>query len=119
MPISPPTPSTRTRHPSERRAARWYRLRGYRILARNVWLAGAELDLVVRRGRTIAFVEVKSKAGERFGDPLEMVPPAKVARVRRAALAWLAAHPGLETLETRFDVLAERSGRIEHVPGAF
>jgi putative endonuclease len=115
--ISPPTPSTR--HPSERRAARWYRLHGYRILARNVWLAGGELDLVVRRGRTIAFVEVKSKAGGGFGDPLEMVTPVKVERLRRAALAWLAAHPELEPLDARFDVVAERAGRIEHLPDAF
>jgi putative endonuclease len=81
-----------------------------------VWLAGAELDLVVRRGRTVAFVEVKSKAGDGFGAPEEMVTPVKVDHVRRAALAWLAAHPGLEP---RFDVVAERAGRIEVVQDAF
>lgn len=107
------------RHPSERRAARWFRLRGYRVLATNMWLAGAELDLVVRRGRTLAFVEVKSKAGDGFGDPLEMIPPAKAERIRRAALAWLAAHPETAGLEPRFDVVAERSRRIEHVADAF
>jgi putative endonuclease len=104
------------RHPSERRAARWYRLRGYRVLEANVWLAGAELDLVVRRGRTVVFVEVKSKAGDGFGDPLEMVSPVKVERIRRAATAWLARHPGHEI---RFDVVAERAGRIEVLQDAF
>ena len=84
-----------------------------------MWLAGGELDLVVRRGRTIAFVEVKSKAGCGFGDPLEMVTPVKIERLRRAALAWLAAHPELEALDVRFDVVAERAGRIEHLPEAF
>lgn len=112
-------PAPTFRHPSERRAARWYRLRGYRVLATNVWLAGAELDLVVRRGRTLAFVEVKSKAGAGFGDPLEMIPPVKAERIRRAALAWLAAHPEAAGLEPRFDVVAERSRRIEHVANAF
>ena len=73
------------RHPSERRAAWWYRCRGYRVLGRNVWVGGYELDLIVRRGRTIACVEVKSKSGSRFGDPLEMVTPVKVGRLRRAA----------------------------------
>ncbi|HEY6962370.1 MAG TPA: YraN family protein [Gaiellaceae bacterium] len=104
------------RHPSERRAARWYRLRGYRILDHNVWLAGAELDLVVRRGRTVAFVEVKSKSGDGFGTPGEMVTPAKMERLRRAALAWLRVHPGLDP---RFDVVAEDRGRLEVVQDAF
>jgi len=107
------------RHPSELRAARWYRLRGYRVLAANVWLAGAELDLVVRRGRTLAFVEVKSKSGDGYGDPLEMVTPVKVERIRRAASAWLAAHPGRAGLDLRFDVAAERAGRMEVVQDAF
>lgn len=105
-----------SRHPSEDRAARWYRLRGYRILDRNVWLAGFELDLVVRRGRTVAFVEVKSKSGDGFGDPLEMVTPMKADRLRRAATAWLAQNPGLQP---RFDVAAERAGRMEVVQDAF
>jgi len=113
------TTSSRRRHPSEARAARWYRLRGYRVLGANVWLAGAELDLVVRRGRVLAFVEVKSKAGDGYGDPLEMVTPVKVARIRRAAEAWLAAHPEHAALDVRFDVVAVRAGRVEQVPAAF
>jgi putative endonuclease len=86
------------------------------VLAANVWLAGAELDLVVRRGRTVVFVEVKSKAGDGFGDPLEMVTPVKVARIRRAAAAWLARRPAERI---RFDVAAERSGRMEVRQDAF
>ncbi len=84
---------TRPRHPSERRAARWYRLRGYRLLGTNVWVAGYELDVIARRRGTIVFCEVKSKAGERFGDPLEMVDAEKVRRVRRAAEAWARVAP--------------------------
>jgi Holliday junction resolvase-like predicted endonuclease len=36
---------------------RWYRLRGWKILGENVWAGGNELDLIVRRGRTLRFVE--------------------------------------------------------------
>jgi putative endonuclease len=107
------------RHPSEGRAAWWYRLRGYRVLARNAWASGYELDLVVRRGRVVAFVEVKSKAGGGFGDPLEMVTPVKVERLRRAAEGWLAAHPEARGLAIRFDVAAERARRLEVVQDAF
>ena len=107
------------RHPSERRAAWWYRLHGYRVLAANCWAGGYELDLVVRRGRSLVFVEVKSKAGPGFGDPLEMVTPLKVERLRRAAGAWLRSNPSLLGLELRFDVAAERAGRMEVVQDAF
>ena len=43
----------------------WYRLRGWKILGENVWAGGNELDLIVRRGRTLRFVEVKAKKGSR------------------------------------------------------
>jgi len=89
------------------------------VLDTNVWVAGAELDLVVRRGRVLAFVEVKSKAGTGFGDPFEMVSPVKAERIRRAASAWLARRPELARLEVRFDVVGVRAGRIEHLRGAF
>ena len=107
------------RNAAEVRAARWYRWRGWRVLDHNRWLGGAELDLVVRRGRVLAFVEVKSKSGDRFGDPLEMVTPVKIARIQRAAQLWLRLHPEFAELNVRFDVIAERAGKIEHLPDAF
>jgi putative endonuclease len=109
----------RPRNDAERRAARWYRWRGYRILATNCWIGGFELDLVARRGRALVFCEVKSKNGDGFGDPLEMVTREKARRVRRAAEMWLAAHPDLRPLDARFDVIAARRGRLTHVPDAF
>ena len=107
------------RNSSEQRALRHYRLRFYRILGTNVWIGGYEIDLVVRRGRSIAFVEVKSKSGRRFGDPFEMVTEEKQRRLRLAAEAWLAAHPEASGLVARFDVVAIREGRLERVAGAF
>jgi putative endonuclease len=62
---------------------------------------------------------VKSKTGTRFGDPLEMVDDMKVRRVRAAADAWLARHPETGELEVRFDLIADRAGRLQHVPNAF
>jgi putative endonuclease len=107
------------RNSFERKALRHYRLRGYRILGTNVWTGGYELDLVVRRGRRLAFVEVKAKSGPGLGDPLEMVTDEKQRRVRRAAEAWLAAHPAAAGLEARFDVVAVRDGRLARVTNAF
>ena len=59
-----PTPSAPRREPGRAAAARHYRLRGYRILGANVRAGGYELDLIVRRGARLVFVEVKERARE-------------------------------------------------------
>ena len=104
---------------AERRARRFYRLRGYRVLAENVWAGGYELDLVVRRGGCLVFCEVKAKLGEGYGLPAEMVGVEKQRRLRRAAEAWLAAHPELAGLEVRFDVVAVSRGGVMQLADAF
>lgn len=100
---------------AERRVAWHYRLRGYRILARNIRAGGVELDLIVRRGRRLVFCEVKLKEGPRFGEPLEAVDDRKRERLRRGAEAWLLEHPSLAQLGIRFEFAAVRPGGIELV----
>jgi putative endonuclease len=107
------------RNSSESRARRHYRLRGYRVLGTNVWMAGYELDLVVRRGRSLAFVEVKSKTGTGFGSPEEMVTHEKQRRIRQAAQAWLAKNPEHAGCTIRFDVVTERAGKLHRLAAAF
>jgi putative endonuclease len=104
---------------AERRASWWYRLRGYRVLAANAWVGGYELDLVVRRGRRVSFCEVKSKGGGAFGEAVEMVDAEKQRRIRRAASAWLAAHPEHAGLEVSFDVISVQEGRLVRLAEAF
>lgn len=104
---------------AERRAAWWYRVRGYRVLARNAWVNGYELDLVVRRGRQLVFCEVKAKGGDRFGEPEEMVDAEKQRRLTVAAEGWLAQHPEARNLAVSFDVIAIRKGRLRRVAEAF
>jgi putative endonuclease len=100
---------------AERRVAWHYRLRGYRILARNVRAGGVELDLIVRRGRRLVFCEVKLKEGPRFGEPLEAVDDRKQERLRRGAQAWLVANPSLADLAVVFEFAAVRPNGIELV----
>ena len=100
---------------AERRVRRYYRLRGYRVLAANARAGGNELDVVLRRGRRLVFCEVKARSGGGFGDPSEAVGTEKVRRLRRAAEAWLARRPDLAELDVAFEVVAVRSGRIERV----
>lgn len=104
---------------AERRAIRHYRLRGYRILGTNAWVAGYELDVIARRGARLVFCEVKEKRGDGLGQPTEMVGAEKQRRLRRAAESWLAAHPELGALEVRFDVIAVRPDGLTCTADAF
>jgi putative endonuclease len=100
----------------ERRALRHYRLRGFRLVAANAHVAGYELDLVVRRGRTLVVAEVKEKGGAAFGEPLEMIDAEKIRRVTTAARAWLAAHPEAAGLDLRLEAVGVRGRHVERVP---
>ncbi len=107
----------------EARAAAHLEHRGYRIVGRNVREGGVELDLVARRGRTLVFVEVKTRRVRRFGLPEEAVDARKQARLVRGARAWLHAHPA-RAQRVRFDVVACEvavSGvwRVRHLEAAF
>ncbi|WP_142849059.1 YraN family protein [Telmatospirillum sp. J64-1] len=83
------------------------RLKGWRILARGHrtgrGTGAGEVDIVARRGRVLAFVEVKARADRAAA--AEAVSPRQRARILRAAEAFLAAHPHLATLTPRFDVI--------------
>lgn len=99
----------------ERLAARHFRLRGYRILGTNVRAGGYEVDLIARRGRRLVFVEVKERASQSHGGGVGAVDREKRRRVRRAAAAWLQAHPESASLEIRFEVAAVTDGRVERL----
>jgi putative endonuclease len=101
---------------AEGRVRLYYRLRGYRVLAKNARAGRNELDIVLRRGRRLVFCEVKARSGDGYGDPREAVGPEKVRRLRRAADIWLARNPDLLELEVAFEVVGVRGKRIERVP---
>jgi putative endonuclease len=75
---------------AEDAAARFLVAAGYEILARNVRLCGAELDIVARESGEIAFVEVRSRSSRACGGPLETIGRRKIGRLSRAAAAFLA-----------------------------
>lgn len=100
----------------ERRALRHYRLRGYRLVDANARAGRYELDLVLRRGGRLLFVEVKEKTGPSWGHPLEMIDEEKARRVRTAAWRWLAGHPEHAGLELSFEAAAVTGGKVERVP---
>jgi putative endonuclease len=74
----------------ERRAAWFYRLRGYRILATNLRLASGEIDIVARRGGTVVIAEVKTRQSLTAGEGHEAVDRHKRARLVRLGEQYLA-----------------------------
>ncbi|HXI12756.1 MAG TPA: YraN family protein [Thermoanaerobaculia bacterium] len=89
----------------ESRAARHYRLRGYRIVSRNLRLADGEIDLVVRRGALLAFVEVKTRHGTNYGAPHEAVDARKRERLVALAEEYMRSRE-LSQCDVRFDVVS-------------
>jgi putative endonuclease len=77
----------------EGEGAAWeaYRVRGYRLVARNWHSSLGEIDLVVARGDVLVFCEVKARSSLRLGDPHEAVTPIKQRKLRQLAEAFLAA----------------------------
>ncbi len=105
------------------RRAEWlaiWRLRfaGYRILAQNLRTPVGEIDLIARRGKTLAFVEVKARPT--LAAAAEALGLRQQARIRRAAEFFLAGRPALARLNLRFDViLVTPRGLPRHFPDAW
>lgn len=98
---------------------------GMQVLARNWRCELGELDLVVRDlDGTVVFVEVKTRAGTGFGEPVEAVGRVKARKLRTLACRWLLEHRPPGATELRFDVvgIVRRPGwapEITHLREAF
>lgn len=73
-------------------AARHLAAQGMVVLDRNWRCPAGEIDLVLRDGDDLVVAEVKTRSSDACGTPHEAVSPAKLARLRRLAAAWLAVH---------------------------
>lgn len=106
------------------RAAAWFlRLRGYRILGRNLRYPHGEIDIVARRGGIVAFVEVRTRATADPVPPEQTVTPPKQRHLRAAARQYLARNPD-PALSYRFDIIGvlcppRGKAHITHFPDAF
>ena len=108
----------------EERAARYLRLRAYRILERNYRCRLGEIDLIASRGRFLVFAEVKLRKSDRFAEAREFVTRAKQERILATAQIWMQEHE--TTLQPRFDVIEiyapegpDGRVRVNHIENAF
>lgn len=102
----------------EEAVAAWYVGNGYEVVERNWRCRAGELDLILRRGRTFVFCEVKTRSSDAFGAPVEAITRDKQVRLRHLAARWLEDAP-LRPTEIRFDVASVLAGQIEVLEGAF
>lgn len=113
------------RRAAERRGRRaeaiallYLRAKGYRLLARRYKTPVGEIDLIVARGRAVAFVEVKARSTD--VEAAEAATPTGRRRVARAAALWLAKHPDAAERDLRLDVILAVPWRLpRHITGAF
>lgn len=106
----------------EAMASTWYEQHGYEILEHNWRRREGEVDLIVRKGKTVAFCEVKSRTDDRYGTGAEAVLLPKQRRIRRLATRWLSEltpATGRPLVEVRFDVVSITGSRIEVIENAF
>jgi putative endonuclease len=96
---------------------------GLRIVERNFRCKGGEVDIIARDGKTIVFIEVKSRRNLAYGVPQLAVTEFKQRQISKAALTWLSKN-SLHDSPARFDVIAillesSYSHQIEHIRNAF
>lgn len=94
------------------------RAAGLVLVERNWRCRGGEIDLVMREGGTLVFVEVRHRSDASHGDGLQSVGAGKRRRLRTAIRAWLGAHPAERLAPVRIDVLADGAGGLRWVKGA-
>jgi putative endonuclease len=108
----------------ERAAVKFLKRLRYKILHRGYRILGGELDIVAVEGRTIVFVEVKTRATHDAGHPAEAVDRHKQNQLTQLALAYLRRYQLLDC-RARFDVIAitwpngQKRPTIEHIKNAF
>ena len=103
---------------AERQAIDYLRSRGWSVLAHRFRVSRHEIDLIVRRGSLVAFVEVKSRRTLRWGAPAEAVDAGKRHTVARVATVWAEQH-GRPGDTYRFDVIGLSAGHLDHIEDAW
>jgi len=95
----------------EQATARWLAERGLTLVASNRHAKGGEIDLIMRDGETLVFVEVRHRQRQDYGHPLETVTAAKQRRIIKAARFYL--HTQRLSCPCRFDVVGVTGSHSE------
>lgn len=101
----------------ERKAARYLKKNGYKILERNYRCPAGEIDIIAEKDEVIAFVEVKTRTSDAFGLPNEAVNARRRKRYVNAVNCYFA---GREIdVTVRFDIIEVTPDGVNHIENAF
>lgn len=101
-------------------AAEYLRKKGYFIIEKNYRVKQGEIDLVVRDGSCIVFVEVKYRKDENCGNPFEAVTVRKQKQICKTAVFYMNQNKiNPDNTAIRFDVIGIIGDRISHLSNAF
>ena len=101
----------------EGRALAFLEKLGMQLVHRRYRAPGGEVDIIMREGNTLVFVEVKLRYTGSIGDGLMAVTRKKQRRIIKTALYYLSEHE--HDGAVRFDVVEETSSGIQHIKDAF
>ena len=108
---------------AEDAALRFLQSMGLWLLDRNYRCRLGEIDLVMRDGGTLVFIEVRARDGATHGGALASIGAAKQRRIAAAARHYLMTHGRLASMPARFDVVAisgpDGENSPEWIPAAF
>lgn len=103
----------------EDKAAKYLEEMGYKIICRNFYTYFGEVDIIARDGDTMAFIEVKYRAGSQMGIPEEAVDIKKQKRIYKSAQYYMYKYFGGANIPCRFDVVAIFKNQIRLYKNAF
>jgi putative endonuclease len=108
---------------AEALAEQMLRKKGYRIVEKNLRLAGGELDLIAENQDTLVFIEVKARRGDKFGGAPYAISTRKKQQIIKLALCYLTKHQ-LTNTQCRFDAILvmgiqDQSPQVTHIEQAF
>ncbi len=104
----------------------WLQQQGLLEVAQNFHCRGGEIDLIMRQGETLCFIEVKYRNSSGFGGAAYSIPRAKQRKIIQAALVFLQKNKPYRNQPYRFDALlitpaqsTKKEPRFDWIPGAF
>lgn len=112
-----------SRHWSETVAKNHLLKQGYTLLAENYTIRGGEIDLIMKSGELIVFIEVRQRKSSRYGSAAASITPQKLARLRKTALHYLVTTFKRDDLAVRFDAVflegTQERYKLEHLENIF
>jgi len=99
-------------------ACEYLKKQGYKIIARNLYIGKSELDIIAKDGKTLVFVEVKTRFTSLFGSPVESITESKIKNIIFSAKMYIASYK-MYNVAVRFDVIGVDGEKIEHIKDAF